>query len=44
MPEERAQLREDELERRLQADILNPAKTDAALDSLVRKSIKEHGA
>ena len=43
-PEERARLREKELERSLKAGRPDSDKADAAMDALVRKSIKDHGA
>lgn len=42
--EERRQLREGALERRLRAGLLDPETADAAMDELVRRSIRIHGA
>jgi hypothetical protein len=42
--EERRQLREEALERRLRVGLLDPETTDAAMDELVRRSIRSHGA
>ena len=43
-PQERELLREEQVERRLRAGLLDPDRADAAIDALIRKNIREHGA
>ena len=43
-PKEQSEAFKREAQRRMDAGQLNPTAADAALDALIRKSIKEHGA
>ncbi|MGZ2412108.1 hypothetical protein ACUXST_001529 [Sphingomonas sp. F9_3S_D5_B_2] len=43
-PEEQSEAFKQEAQRRIDAGELNPTDADAAMDALVRKSIKDHGA
>ena len=43
-PEEQRKRFEEEAEKRRRAGQLDPDAADAALDAMVRKSIKDHGA
>ena len=43
-PREQSEAFKREAQRRIDAGELDPIAADAALDALIRKSIKEHGA
>ena len=43
-PEEQRKRFEEEVEKRRKAGLLDPDAADKALDAMVRKSIKDHGA
>ena len=43
-PEARQERIDDDLERRRRAGPLEPGEEDAAVDRMIRKSIKDHGA
>ena len=43
-PEARQERIEEDLERRRRVGLLEPGEEDAAVDRMVRKSIKDHGA